>query len=408
MKIRPISLSFIRKLFHDLETQIYAIFIFLSFHFVLFHFTKDNLSIQKPFLLLVSLLPLFLWFRLRNVSTPKSNYRLLFKMVFFLILIVTIFNGIIVEKLGVTVASIGIYSQIIIAYYFSRIELSFLIKVFKTLAILAILFLPYIYLNQNIELEAALNRDTVEGELFFYAGAFWAVVPFVIASFLSNKNILLSLIYWIAAIFLNLMFLKRFIIIDSLLLLIMIVLIYKINGRRIVNSTSLVLVFMFSIGVYFLVNNNQLSALYKATFDRMEETSHNFNQFDRFEETRKYFEKTNPFLFILGKGLNGTREDNYGREMLALHVGWTNFLLKGGVLLLLLILAPYFKLLKIFPQIKRSPLRVKFSACFLLIQLVRLSYQSMHSNSPEILIFFYSIFVIMDYNFSTSKKRISS
>ncbi len=84
--------------------------------------------------------------------------------------------------------------------------------------------------TQHIDLTVALRRGYVWTNIFFWGGIYWALIPVVLYSFLNRKKRGVAVAYWICGIIFNLIFLKRFIIVDSALLLFMVLyILYKEN-----------------------------------------------------------------------------------------------------------------------------------------------------------------------------------
>src|SRR5690606_29530436 len=147
------------------------------------------------------------------------------------------------------ISMFAIYSQLITAFYFRNIQISFLAEIFKFISIIAVISLPYIFITQDINLDNALLRSYTWTETFYYAALFWAVIPYVLISFLSGNKILLSLFYWSGALALNLLFLKRFILVDSVLLLIVILLINTYSEQKKFSNIRLI----FSLSIVILI-----------------------------------------------------------------------------------------------------------------------------------------------------------
>lgn len=396
----------IRRIIFEFEYQLKFILIFFSFHYYIFHFTSSSARLHTPFMILSAILPVILIIRLRKIYVPNSLYRTFYLFVFWFILLVTFLYALSDNEYGPPLAMTGMYLQLLLAYYFSRIDLEFLEKLFKVVAILALILLPVSLINQTIDLSLILKRELVGEDLFYFAGSFWAVIPFVIISFLKEKNIGLSLLYWAVSVGLNLMFLKRFIIVDSILLLLIVLFINGHKTKKIFNlSTIIFLTFLGLISVFFITSNYFLP-LYELTVLRIEDTSEDFSSFDRFIETENYLDDTAPFELITGKGFAGSHS-GLGKFAYALHMAWGNFLLKGGVLLILLVLIPYLKIMSLVGRFRRLPVDLQFSYLYLIIQFLRFFYISMHTNRPELLIFFYAILKVMDYEILT-RKQIST
>lgn len=376
-----------------LQSLILILLILLTFQYISFYYISQNILprfLLYIFYLLSVLLPFVL---IKNVKLTIVPYRFAIIITYSVILIVSFFY--LGDDFGQNVADFIIYSPIITGLFFYRFNIDFLQKAFKYISILALIMLPFALTANKIDLNDALKREYTESAIFFYAPLFWAVIPAVLLSILTSKNLLISIAYWVGAIVLNLIFLKRFIIVDSALLFVVIIVINSTKKKKVFNTLKMVIALAILISVVMYLKGDFILKLFDATTNRIETTSEDISAFDRFVETENYLNNATTTEIIFGKGFAGT-QFGLGKEAQALHVGWTNFILKGGILLFLLILLPFFKLISMASNLGNYPLKIQFSFWFLIIYIVRLTYTNMHNLSPEMLIFFYAVYNIMD------------
>ena len=173
--------------------------------------------------------------------------------------------------------------------------------------------------------------------------------------------------------------------------------------NKVFNKLNLLIIVAF-IGIFYFVSNNQLlNFVFSATFDRITDQTVDIDGFDRFRESNSYlYDQTNFFDIVIGRGFAGQHQ-GYNGAAISLHTGWANFILKGGVLFLILVITPVLKSFRLLFNFKTLPNHLKFSVLYILIQALRLSYTNMHNYRPELLILFCCVFVVMDYKIRVNR-----
>jgi hypothetical protein len=371
-------------------------FILMSFEYITEYYWNTGITIMeyinRGMMIISFIFPIILMLIYKQKLTP---YRIYFLMSFISGLYMTIMYQFIGQNKNLSY--IGIYLGLLSAFFMSKINLEVLQKAFKLVAIGGIIVFLYIIFVRKIDIIVALRRGYVWTDIFYFGPVYWAIIPFAILSFLEGKNIKLSIIYWICSVILNLIFLKRFIIIDSLLMLIVLCIILfdknKINKKLLLKILAFVAV---SACIVIATLGHKILPLFDMVMNRFKESS-DLETFDRFVEAQNYFKTTNIVDILLGKGFLNTQY-GLGIQGYALHVGWSNFIFKGGIFLLIAVIIPYFKMLSLLSNLKRLPMKIKFSVYMMMVYAVRLIYVNMHSFVPEMLIFFYCLFNVMDYN----------
>lgn len=390
------SYELINKRITTTEKLIIAYLIFMTFQYIVeFYFREGSIvaNLIFRFMVLASMItPAVLLLSLKSKINP---YRIYFLWVFIIILILTIVYLIFGE--GRHLSNIGIYFGMLTAFFVSNVDIRILSIAFKRIAIVGLIVFIYIFVFFEIDISVALRRGYTWTETFFFVSFYWAVIPLVVFSFLKDKYIKLSLIYWGASVILNLMFIKRAIIVDSILLVavIMLIIAFK-NSNKFKLVIKYLLYITLTLTTLFIVFGDSVKSLWDEVLLRFQETGENISSFDRFVESINYFGTVEVTELLIGKGFLGTHV-GLGTESDALHIGWSNFILKGGLLLFIAVIIPYFKMFILLPKIKYLPIQVQFSICIMLIYIVKLTYSNLHTFLPEMLIFFYCLFSVMDH-----------
>lgn len=329
---------------------------------------------------------------------PKLDlYRIYFLCIFIFNLMTTLIYLCFGE--GRNISNIGIYFGMLSAFFMAQIELEVLHNAFKKIAYFGCIMLIYVFVFLEIDIAIALRRGYTWTEIFFYASFYWAVIPFVIMSFLKEKYVKISIVYWMGAITLNLIFLKRFIIVDSILLVgIICVIIYAKNNAKLKRFLKATVYIALILLISLIVFGDVITSLFDSVVSRFLSAGENIRDFDRFVESQNYLETVNNLDVLIGKGFLGTHF-GLGQEADALHVGWSNFLLKGGIFLISVIIIPYIKIITLIQHIWKLPVKIQFSVFVMLVFAARLIYTNIHSFTPEMMIFFYCLFNVMDYKY---------
>lgn len=381
----------------------------MSFSYIIEFYTQSYSRMATIMLRTIQLFPLvFPIILILDSYRKRYNFFSIYVLfTFFTLLSYTavqiVFHG--VENLGNT----GIYFSIITALLIRKLSIDDLRKALLIVALLGILGFFYVFSILNIDIQVALRRGYTWTESFYYASLYWAVIPMVILAFLTRgKTVLISLAYWLCAIIINLFFLKRFIIVDSLLLIVILIIIQTTTEkglkkiRLVLRYGTLVLLLVLTS---LLLLGDIILPLFDAVVLRISNTREEISSFDRFVESVNYLREASLFDIAIGKGFLGVHY-GLGKRAYALHVGWVNFVFKGGLLLLSVVIIPYLKMLSLVPKIKKLPIKIQFCLYFMTIYSVRLLYVNMHSFLPEMTLFFYCLFNVMDYrpsNTATTK-----
>lgn len=146
---------------------------------------------------------------------------------------------------------------------------------------------------------------------------------------------------------LGMLFLKRIALVNILVML----LIYVINNKnnRIRNS---ILLAAGIIGILFTLYSYAptiFDNVWDALMGRFEKDQE-INAFDRAEEANGYFENATIFQIVFGNGIGHHVPSPLwqGETILSLHMGWINFLFKGGIVYFLFMIVLFFKIFRCF------------------------------------------------------------
>lgn len=383
------------------DTLVKVLFVLLTVQYVVSYYAGEAGIFPRYvlyifiFFPIINLLLVFFYTRVK-----WSGYRLVFILYFLFMVLNTLLQA--QGKSGEILANFAIYSAILTAFYFSFVNISFLFDVFKLVALVGVAGFIYIMSTQSIDLEFAVGRGYTWTEMFYYASLFWAVIPAVILSFLYERKTLIMVSYWILAIILNLIFLKRFILVDSILLMLVILFINLNRDKKLISGYKIYFLIASLVGLSLYFASEFIVTLFDATNERVESSTDDVAGFDRFVEYRNYFEKEAAIIdLLIGKGFSSFHH-GLGKEAYALHTGWANFIFKGGIIWFILILIPFFKMISLIGKFKNLPVDIQFSVALLLINVPRLFYTNMDNFQPVMLVFFYALFKVADYKHSKS------
>lgn len=343
----------------------------------------------------------FLLFSFSTSKFPSNNYRIYFLFVF-AIMVTLSFSNTTQTTPKLTLIAIG--SMMVSGTISRKFELTLLNSIFIILAIIfSILFLLQV-VNFEFDIDRLLRRGYTWTNIFAFANllSIWPLLLF--SSYLTNKGLKIAITFWFLAIFANLLFLKRAIIVDSFIALC--VLFYaslrigKIKKAQYFKVIIPICLVILIFGYFF--KENDIKIVKEAMQTRFSESSNDLSEFDRFVESRNYLiHDASTFDIVFGKGFLSTFNfkltNSDVRERYHLHVGWFNWILKGGILLFIGIILAYVKVFKIFFHLRKYPLEVQFAAMFCTYSFFSLFYINMMGFVPNLFFFFYCLMVITDY-----------
>lgn len=269
---------------------------------------------------------------------------------------------------------------------------------FRIICFIGIITFFFIWFTYNIDFSKAMRRYYTWSDIFFWGGVFWAIIPVILFTLVfsnTKSSWILAVAYWACGVIFYLIFVKRFIITDSILLLLMIGVFLlcekKINARFFLSA-----LIMAGIAILLVhqLADSVLGMLWEAVKGRFDNTT--IAEFDRFEESRIYFSNSNLLYLLLGKGLWGAHSV-LGVKNQALHVGWCNYIFKGGIILFMFAFIPTIKAFTLLPKMRELDPKTKWAVCMACVYGARLIYTNMHAHYPEMMMVFFSYTVIMNY-----------
>jgi hypothetical protein len=361
---------------------------------VLYHIINNQ--IPHYLLSIFYLLPFIVLILIISISKFKiSPIRISILFVFYYGLVITFVST--SDSFGQNLKSVAIYAQILIAYYMTKDNIKLLNRYFHIVAILGLFMLPYIYSSTVLDITIFSNRTYTWTSIFYYATIYWAYFPFVILSFIEKKYYTISVSYWISSILVNLLFLKRAIFVDSIILIITIVMINLLEKNKLKAAYKIILLISAISILTIALQPTIFSELSILTYDRYESTRSDINNFDRIVESRNYLSDASIFEILFGRGIGGS---HYGLGVWAsaIHIGWVNFILKGGIVLPILVLIVLFKSLSLLRIFNDLPSYMKYSVLIIITNSIRLLYINMYNPNPEGLVFFFALYSVADFN----------
>lgn len=345
------------------------------------------------------LTPLFAGFMIIRHALWMKTYRSVVCLYFLFILLWTL-PIYIQQNENVSIFSATIYFAIPLGVSLEHAKMQDFKKPFIFICFIGICCFFFIWFTYDLDIAKALRRGYTWTDIFFWSGVFWAIIPITLYSVINNcswKYRLLVIGYWICGVIFYLIFLKRFIIVDSALILAMIGIFLfsegKITIKRVFGG---LLISGMVLAIISVAADSVVGLLWDGVMGRFSNTS--INEFDRFEESRIYFSNSNLLYILFGKGLLGGHSALEAGLHEALHVGWTNLIHKGGLVLFICALWPTIKAILLVPRMKELDSKTKWAVCVACVYSARLVYTNMHAHYPEMMMVFYSYAVIMNYN----------
>ena len=354
------------------------------------------------------LTPLFAIELMLKHPMQSNTYRSTVCIYFLFLLAWSLIAYILQQNANVSLFSATIYFAIPLGVSLGVVNAEAFKKSFCIICLIGIACFFFVWFMYDIDISKALRRYYTWSNIFFWAGVFWAIIPVILYCVIFNCSKIyktVAITYWMCGVVFNLIFLKRFIIVDSILILIMICVFLLCEGKINIRSFlyALLLVGIAVLVVHF-ASDSAIGSLWKGVIGRFDDTT--MTEFDRFEEARIYFSNTKPIYVILGRGLWGAHS-SFGVLNEALHVGWCNWIHKGGIVLFLFAFIPSIKAFILLPKMKELDSKTKWAVCMACIYAGRLFYSNMHAHYPEMVMVFFSYAVIMNYKLPTGYSRKS-
>ena len=329
-----------------------------------------------------------------QTSSIVPRYNALLTLFFFFNLGITLVYAVISETEALITFSVLVYFPILLALGTWMIQPKEFDNAFKIISIAGIAVAVITLATNSIDIASALRRGYAWSEIFFYGSVYWGVVPIVLYCFIVDKWRMIAIGYMGSAVVFNMIFLKRYIFVDVVLVVAAVCMVDMLRKKKGVGNIIIVIL-VAVIGIFFF-NQYQDYAIWDLFFGSVRRiTESDISTFDRFEESKNYFSNSTFFDLVLGRGFAGQHYNVYTFG-LALHVGWGNFLLKGGLLFFLLMFMPVIRSFDLFSRFNHYDSVQQWYIVMVTVESLRLFYTNKVSFSPELFMFIYGCINVMN------------
>jgi hypothetical protein len=166
---------------------------------------------------------------------------------------------------------------------------------------------------------------------------FLLLLPFIYNRIKKRYVIIFLILIFIFIIIFSAFYQKRQQILELILCVVLANFFYKKLLQGLIPKSKIISFFILILFLIFIFSSDILSNV----FSRFSDTLNNIKDFDRLEESRKVLSSFNILNWIIGKGFGYKAPDTPGG--IILHIGYSNLLMKGGLILLLFYLFQAFK-----------------------------------------------------------------
>ena len=244
--------------------------------------------------------------------------------------------------------SIGAY-MIIACLGADVIDSDLLQKAFEIVAIVGILAFLFFLIFRGFDYSLIIGREWsgyVWSEAYYYCNILWVTPYLILLAFVRQKKIVFSIICMSVYLAFNLLFLKRFALVDTFLVTFLVLYIRRKQNKMSLNEfiRGGVVVAALMAVVLILLNKTNIGSMFESLLGRFASTSENILDFDRFVEIREYFKQAGLIKTIFGGGfvnsfIYGTNIERYN-----LHIGWADYIYHGGILFFFCMFIPVIKI----------------------------------------------------------------
>ncbi len=251
--------------------------------------------------------------------------------------------------------SIGIY--MIVACLGSKLfDSDFWQRAFEVIAVIGIVAFLYFLLFRGFDTSLIIGREWsgyVWSEAYYYCNILWVAPYLVVLAFVRQKKIVFSVLCIIVYLAFNLIFLKRFALLDIFIVAILVIYIRKkqnkMTSNELIKGAFLIAIIM--IVLLLMIIKTNFGLIFNSLLDRFASTIENISNFDRFIEIREYFKQAGLLKSFLGGGFVNSfvyGMDIYGTdiERYNLHIGWADYIYHGGIVFFLCMFLPIFRIRK--------------------------------------------------------------
>lgn len=362
--------------------------------------TMSQTQLRISMLLFVSV---FSYVSLKKISKPGYVQ---FVIIFGWMLFISIFH--LTPKMPIP--TIFLISMLMVCGLLSKeLPLKIINQSFSVLALLYSVVLLWQLSKANLDIGIILNRGYTWTEIFAYAtlSSIWPICLF--SAYLERRHVGIAIAITLMAIILNSISLKRSIFVEVGMAATIIGWIsYKTKDLRTFRYILWIGIPLAIIGIYYVLNSSvgsEVTQVSEAISDRFSDTSDDMSSFDRFVESEEYFtQEANIIDIIMGKGFLSAHHSATD-EHYFLHIGWTNFIFKGGIILLFMILAVEFRAWHIFLHPSKYDKETVFAAMYSVLSFFLLFFGNCMGFGPRLFFIFYCL---MRVNDATKTKRVKA
>jgi len=240
----------------------------------------------------------------------------------------------------------------------------------------------------NYDISILIRRGYTWHESFYYAVSFWVMIPYALYKIVNNKVDIKLIILILLMVLVNLLFLKRMIFVDVLLLLI----VGMIYGEA--NRKAIFVVIIAAFIIYMIIPWSQMETIGEAMIRRFMENDSSYVENDRAQEASWFLADAHVEDIIFGKSLGNQLFAD--RTNTSLHIGWINFINKGGILYFLFMFFIWIAALRKARYLKNYQMVYQWALLLIVVEGFRFFYSNMWSFTPEYLFFSYAIVIFLD------------
>lgn len=276
----------------------------------------------------------------------------------------------------------------------------------KALFVSVCVFIPllvYQLLHANFDMASLLRRGYTWSEVFYYTVLTNLWPAFLFSAILLKKNILPAIIYWMFAIAMNMISLKKAVFVDTAIVYSLVLYIcFKTKDKKAIRNLLYVGVpFAILVVYYFLTSSisGEVVDIFDAVGNRFESsTEGGVGSDNRVVESLGYFSNEAGFFdVIFGKGLMSAHYQ-LEEEHYFLHIGWFNWIFKGGLILFFTILFSYKKVFKTFLHPSRYSKEKVFASLYCMYYFFILFYGNNMGFGMDLFLFFYCLTLLNERN----------
>lgn len=301
------------------------------------------------------------------------------------------------------------FSVLMISGLLSReFSLRIIQQAFSILAIVFTGILIWQFSKTSIDIAIVLQRGYTWTEIFAYAtlSSIWPICLF--ASYLERRHVGIAIIITIMAIIVQSISLKRSIFVEIGLAVAIIGWVsLKTKDIKTFRYIVWVGIPLVLIGTYYVLNSsigNEVTQVSEAVSKRFSDTSEDMAAFDRFYESSKYFsEEANFFDILFGTGFFSAHH-SFAEIHYFLHIGWTNLIFKGGLVLFFAFLVMELRAWHIFLNPSSYSKETLFAAMYCVLMFFQYFFGNYIGFGPSL---FFLYYCLMRVNDATRNKQVT-